>query len=114
MGDSLPSNVRVSSSFDGLVSDLAAFVSQAADRAVAARGRFLLGLSGGSLPSTLSAALESAIESGKELHMDKWHVFYVDERVVPLDHKDSNHGACTAAIFGKVLFKRIALLAFAK
>src|SRR4051812_13178643 len=85
MAEALPSNVRVSSNFDALVNDLASFVVQAADRAVRARDRFLIGLSGGSLPTTLAEAMRTAVESGSELHMDKWHVFYVDERVVPLD-----------------------------
>lgn len=30
------------------------------------------------------------------------HIFYVDERVVPLDHPDSNHAACKAALYTKV------------
>jgi len=30
------------------------------------------------------------------------HVYYVDERVVPLDHPDSNHKACTDILFSKV------------
>lgn len=29
-------------------------------------------------------------------------VYYVDERVVPLDHPDSNHKACTDLLFSKV------------
>lgn len=30
------------------------------------------------------------------------HVFYVDERAVPLDHPDSNHFACNNILFSKV------------
>lgn len=30
------------------------------------------------------------------------HVYYADERVVPLDHPDSNHKLCTEALFSKV------------
>lgn len=30
------------------------------------------------------------------------HVFYADERVVPLDHPDSNHNACMSVLFSKV------------
>lgn len=30
------------------------------------------------------------------------HVYYVDERVVPLDHPDSNHRACVDVLFSKV------------
>ena len=29
-------------------------------------------------------------------------VYYADERVVPLDHEDSNHRLCVAELFGKV------------
>ena len=30
------------------------------------------------------------------------HVFYADERVVPLDHADSNHAACAKELFAKL------------
>jgi 6-phosphogluconolactonase len=30
------------------------------------------------------------------------HVFYADERAVPLDHPDSNHRSCTEALFSHV------------
>ena len=30
-------------------------------------------------------------------------MFYADERVVPLDHEDSNHMLCTRELFGKLL-----------
>ena len=30
------------------------------------------------------------------------HVFYADERAVPLDHPDSNHGLCKDVLFSKV------------
>ena len=29
-------------------------------------------------------------------------MFYADERVVPLDHEDSNHALCTRELFGKL------------
>jgi len=34
------------------------------------------------------------------------HVYYVDERVVPLDHPDSNHLLCTEHLFSKVPIPR--------
>lgn len=32
----------------------------------------------------------------------KWHVFYADERCVPLDHEDSNHRLVSANFISKV------------
>ena len=34
--------------------------------------------------------------------IDHRHVFYADERVVPLDHEDSNHALCVRELFSKV------------
>ena len=38
----------------------------------------------------------------KRSSIDHRHVFYADERVVPLDHEDSNHGLCMRELFGKL------------
>ena len=35
-------------------------------------------------------------------HASQRHVFYADERVVPLDHEDSNHALCMRELFGKL------------
>lgn len=59
-------------------------VAAAAD-AVGRRGRFTLALTGGSAASTLYPALARAA-----LPWDKVHVFFGDERSVPMDHADSN------------------------
>lgn len=32
----------------------------------------------------------------------KWHVFFADERCVPLEHDDSNYKACKEALFDHV------------
>ncbi len=69
---------------------VAALVREAADAAIAARGSFTLVLSGGSLVSCL-APLAGAPDAAA------WHVFWADERCVPLDSEDSNYrGACEA------------------
>ncbi|KAJ3569283.1 hypothetical protein NP233_g5150 [Leucocoprinus birnbaumii] len=95
-----PPNPSILNVFDDsptLVSSLADFVVKAQKEAVDKKGRFTIALSGGSLPKTLGGLI------GHEgVKWDKWHVFYVDERVVPLDHPDSNHLACQAALFSKV------------
>lgn len=63
-------------------------VSKLSSDAIETRGRFSVGISGGSLPKQLAKGLESSLDS---LDFDKWDVFLADERIVPSDHPDSNH-----------------------
>ncbi|CEH14308.1 6-phosphogluconolactonase [Ceraceosorus bombacis] len=37
-----------------------------------------------------------------EVRWDKWQVFFADERLVPLDHEDSNFRLCNDELFSKV------------
>ncbi|KIY45373.1 6-phosphogluconolactonase [Fistulina hepatica ATCC 64428] len=85
------------SSPDSLVLSLAEFVLNAQKEAITKKGRFAIALSGGSLPKQLRGLIDNPA-----VKWDKWQVFYVDERVVPLDHEDSNHRACTELLFSKV------------
>eukprot|EP01052_Picozoa_sp_SAG31_P035681 SAG31_NODE_4340_length_3340_cov_3.282012_2_plen_242_part_00 len=59
---------------------------------------FTVAVSGGSLPKLLAAGL-LAIEG---IDYSNWHIFFADERVVGLDHEDSNFKACDGAWFSKV------------
>jgi 6-phosphogluconolactonase len=80
-----------------LVESLATFVIAAQKEAIEKKGRFTIAISGGSLPKQLAGLV------GKPaVKWDKWQVFYADERVVPLDHEDSNHKLCTTELFSKV------------
>lgn len=79
-----------------LAEGLAQAVVESANRAVQEKGAFALAVSGGSA-GTLLAALES-----KDADFSKWHVFFVDERCVPLDHPDSNYKALKDAVFSKL------------
>jgi 6-phosphogluconolactonase len=67
--------------------------------AIAARGKFTVALSGGSLPKILNKGL-AAIKDGVDF--SNWHVFFADERCVPLEHDDSNFKACKEALFDHV------------
>ncbi|KAG6842487.1 hypothetical protein C0991_000013 [Blastosporella zonata] len=84
-------------STDLLVDGLAAFILTAQKESIDKKGRFTIALSGGSLPKMLSGLI-----SNSSVKWDKWQIFYVDERVVPLDDPDSNHLACTKHLFSKV------------
>ncbi|KAJ7835307.1 hypothetical protein B0H13DRAFT_2108475 [Mycena leptocephala] len=70
---------------DSIVESLAAFIVKAQKESIDKKGRFTA--------SSENPAVKW--ESG-------WQVFYADERVVPLDHPDSNHLACTNLLFSKV------------
>jgi len=72
-------------------------VTKAQKEAVEKMGRFTLAISGGSLPKMLKGLVNS-----QAIKWDKWHVYYADERVVPLDHPDSNHALCMGELFSKV------------
>lgn len=95
-----PPNPSVLVSFpdtDALVRDLATFVSKAQKDSIDKKGRFTIALSGGSLPKMLRGLIPD-----NHIKWNQWHVYYVDERVVSLDHPDSNHRACTDALFSHV------------
>jgi len=66
--------------------------------AVAARGRFVTALSGGSTPLPMYRALASRAD----LPWDATWVAWGDERYVPLDHPDSNAGAARGAFLDAV------------
>ncbi|KAL2917321.1 6-phosphogluconolactonase sol3 [Polyrhizophydium stewartii] len=66
--------------------------------AIAARGFFVVALSGGSLPATLGDSLPAETT----IDFSKWRVLYADERCVALDHADSNHGAAKKALLDKL------------
>jgi 6-phosphogluconolactonase len=84
-----------------LQSSLANFVLKAQSDAVAKRGSFTIALSGGSLPNNLKPL--STIEG---IEWDKWQVFFADERIVPLDHPESNYAACAKSFLDSVPIKR--------
>ncbi|BAY51743.1 6-phosphogluconolactonase [Thermostichus vulcanus NIES-2134] len=63
------------------------FVLEQARGAIAQRGRFTIALAGGNTPKPLYESLV-----GADTPWLQWHVFWSDERYVPLDHPDSNAG----------------------
>lgn len=94
-------DVRCPASPALLSQDFGAYIASASAAAVAARGSFVIALSGGSLPQAVAIALAAAASAGAAvppIAFDRWLVVYADERIVPLDHADSNHRACVTAL----------------
>ncbi|RUO96199.1 6-phosphogluconolactonase [Jimgerdemannia flammicorona] len=70
-----------------LSSGLSDFVEHLSSDAIKKHDRFTVAVSGGSLPKLLSADLRH----NSRIDFSKWHIFFADERCVPLDHPDSNY-----------------------
>ncbi|HET7306641.1 MAG TPA: 6-phosphogluconolactonase [Gammaproteobacteria bacterium] len=63
----------------------AVFITEQARESIAARGRFVLALSGGDTPRPMLDAL-----ADEDLDWDRVHVVQVDERFAPTGHPDRN------------------------
>ncbi|CAG8525749.1 13350_t:CDS:2 [Ambispora leptoticha] len=99
MSSSIPLSIQSYSTVEELSVALAdLFVTLSVD-AIQTRGRFTVGLSGGSLPKILAADLVKRVDA---VEWEKLTVFFCDERLVPLDHEDSNYRLCREELFSKV------------
>lgn len=75
------------------------YIAKIANESIKSRNRFLLAVSGGSLPVALAAALKAVYETGVELSTEKWYILYADERLVEEGHGDSNHKALESSVY---------------
>jgi 6-phosphogluconolactonase len=83
---------------DQLSDALVQKIKEASDSAIKKHNSFTLTLSGGSLPAILALALNNSTD----IDFSKWHIFYADERLVPLDHEDSNHNLAKQQIYNQL------------
>lgn len=75
----------------------ATYVTELATHAIVNRRRFTVAFSGGSLPKILCPPLVA-----RESNWANWHVFFADERCVPLDDPASNYALLRAQLFEHV------------
>lgn len=88
---------------DELAKSLRAFVIDAQNAALERHNKFRVGVSGGSLPKTLAKALlANPTGDDDKVNFPKWHVFFADERAVPLDHEDSNYRLVKEELLDKI------------
>lgn len=64
---------------------------------------FDIAISGGSLGKVLKAGLIDNKELSSKVRWENWKVYFADERLVPLDHEDSNYG-----LFNSLVLKELA------
>jgi len=79
----------------------AGHVAYLSAQAIAKRGRFVVAVSGGSLPKLLFPLLVSE-PLRSQIDWSKWHVFWADERCVPLTDPDSNYRLTREYLFNHV------------
>ncbi|MBI4277706.1 MAG: 6-phosphogluconolactonase [Armatimonadetes bacterium] len=84
-----------------LAREVARRFAEHARRAVAARGRFMVALSGGSTPRGLYAVL-AGDPYREDILWARTHVFWGDERCVPPDHPESNYGMAREVLLSRV------------
>ena len=94
-------DLEVVADADALAREAARYVVRIANEAIAARGQFSVGLSGGSTPRALFERLASPAWA---LRIDwaRAHVFWGDERCVPPDHAESNYRMAREALLDRV------------
>ncbi|KAL5201802.1 hypothetical protein ABZP36_036156 [Zizania latifolia] len=85
---------------EDLAVSLAKYTAELSEKFAAERGAFTVVLSGGSLIKALRKLAEPPYLASVE--WSKWHVFWVDERVVPKDHEDSNYKLALDGFLAKV------------
>ncbi|PGG95929.1 6-phosphogluconolactonase [Blastomyces parvus] len=89
---------------DTLAKHLRKYILQSQNTAIARHGVFRVAVSGGSLPTVLAKALLAPSNGSDEdtLRFSSWEIFFADERVVPLDHEDSNYRLVKAELVDKI------------
>jgi 6-phosphogluconolactonase len=91
------SDVHCLDSADGVANWLADRISAQAAVAIGERGRFSLVLAGGRTPLAAYTLLAHRAEE-----WERWHIFYGDERCLPVDDPERNSRAAAAAWLDRV------------
>ncbi|GBF61989.1 6-phosphogluconolactonase [Trichophyton mentagrophytes] len=80
------------------------YVLQSQNAALARHSTFRVAVSGGSLPAVLASSLLAPGDGTDEdtPKFASWDIFFADERVVALDHPDSNYGLLKKELLDKI------------
>ncbi|KAJ5287939.1 suppressor of los1-1 [Penicillium angulare] len=97
-------NLYSFSSTATLAEQLRPYILRSQNAALARHHSFRIAVSGGSLPTVLARALLTPGDGTPEdtPQFSKWHIFFADERAVPLDHEDSNYRLLQEELLHKI------------
>ncbi|CAH1449092.1 unnamed protein product [Lactuca virosa] len=93
-------NIQTFETEDQVAIALAVYILHLSAKFIAANGSFSVVLSGGSLIDTLRKLTEPPYVDS--IDWSKWSIFFLDERVVPLNHPDSNYKLAYDGFLSKV------------
>ncbi|KAH3679922.1 hypothetical protein WICMUC_000665 [Wickerhamomyces mucosus] len=85
-----------------VASKVAQYILNIQDSVLATSSEFHIAISGGSLGKVLKAGLIDNESIRSKVQWSKWKVYFSDERLVPLDHEDSNYG-----LFNKLVLEAL-------
>ena len=85
--------VHVHSESDNLPAKLGLYLLNQQDKALSKSKTFKVAISGGSLIKVLRLGLIENKDIASRIKWDQWEIYFVDERIVHLNHPDSNYGA---------------------
>lgn len=94
-------SVEVFQDIDAISHEAARIFISVAERFISSHGRFTVAISGGSTPIKLFTILGSWMYSDK-IDWSRVHFFWVDERCVPKEHKNSNFGGAWDSLLSNV------------
>ncbi|KAJ8769745.1 hypothetical protein K2173_005951 [Erythroxylum novogranatense] len=100
MGALPKKKVEVFETEEDMAMSLAKYIADLSSKFIKERGLFSIVLSGGTLIQSLRKLVEPPYISSIE--WSKWHVFWVDERVVREHHVDSNYRVAFDAFLSRV------------
>ncbi|CAN3353329.1 6-phosphogluconolactonase 3 [Diutina catenulata] len=95
-------NVYSYNTTEDIAEALGKYVLRHQEAAIRSGAAFKVAVSGGSLCKVLRKALVENPEVAKKVEWKQWEVYFSDERIVPLDHADSNY-----ALFKKEVLDHI-------
>lgn len=90
--------VHVHSKTDNLPEKLGQYLLNQQNKALSKGNTFKIAISGGSLINVLRLGLIENKDISSKIKWDHWEIYFVDERIVPLNHPDSNYGAFKASV----------------
>ncbi|CAO2838543.1 unnamed protein product [Amaranthus hypochondriacus] len=100
MADVKSKNVNIFDSEEQVAIELANYTVNLSNKFIKERGAFTVVVSGGSLIKSLRKLVEPPYVDS--IDWSKWNMFWVDERVVPKDHPDSNYKLAYDGFLSKV------------
>ncbi|KAK4384805.1 putative 6-phosphogluconolactonase 4, chloroplastic [Sesamum angolense] len=93
-------NVIILPTEEDVATALAPYVAGLSEKTISEKGSFSVVLSGGTLIQTLRKLTECPYK--ETVNWSKWLIFWVDERVVPLNNPDSNYLLALNGFLSKV------------